>query len=370
MMLRWAWKTLIRQRGGLFGSAGGLAGAFILVIFFSAVFRGEATQIVAYLENTRPDIWVMQRGVSNMHMATSFVYDWKADKIARLPGVKRVTPIVYLNTIVHAGDQDAFSFIVGLQEGSSRAGPWALAGGRSQLHSGETVIPEVLSKLSGVGIGDSVTITDRSFKIVGLSEETYSMANSVTFVSMSDLTDILSAFGTYSYLLVDLEEGIDARGFTKTIMDEIEKVNAMTHGDFVRSDFALGMMMGGEIIFMMTVICSGLAVLILGFTSYTQVMRKRRELAIAKAVGIRNLFLYTAVVFHAMVITLLALLLTGIFAIVFFPFISTLVPQVTLVVSIGDLAGMAVVAIIVAAISALIPAYLVSRLDPATVFQV
>ncbi len=369
-MLRWAWKTLISQRAGLLGSASGLASAFIMVIFFSAVFRGEATQIVAYLENTKPDIWVMQGGVSNMHMATSFVLDWKADKIAGLPGVKSVTPIVYLNTIVHAGDQDAFSFIVGLQEGSTRAGPWEILEGRTVSQPGETVIPEVLSKLSGIGIGDRVMITDRSFKVVGLSKGTYSMANSVTFVSITDLADILSAFGTYSYLLVDLEEGIDALAFTSIIMDQVEKVNAITHEAFVESDFNLAMMMGMEIIFMMTVICSALAVLILGFTTYSQVMRKRHELAIAKAIGISNLSLYTAVVFQATMITLLALALTGVFAIAVFPYISTLVPQVTLVVSMSDLARMALVAVIVAAIAALIPAYLVSRLDPATAFNV
>ncbi len=271
---------------------------------------------------------------------------------------------------MHAGDQDAFSFIVGLQEGIARAGPWALAEGHFHLKAGETVIPEVLSQLSGIGIGDQVIITDRSFKVVGLSKETYSMANSVTFVSMSDLTDILSAFGTYSYLLVDLEEGIDPQAFTGTIINEIEKVNAMTHEEFVRSDFSLAMMMGVEIIFMMTVICSALAVLILGFTTYTQVMQKRRELAIAKAVGVRNLSLYVGVVFQALMITLLAFLFTGVFAIGVFPYISALVPQVTLVVSMGDLAGMAGVAMIVAAIGALIPTYLVARLDPATVFQV
>ena len=65
-----------------------------------------------------------------------------------------------------------------------------------------------LARLSGVGLGDRITITDQPFEVVGLSRETYSAANSITFVEMSDLEDIVSSVGTYSYLLVDAEENL------------------------------------------------------------------------------------------------------------------------------------------------------------------
>ena len=113
-MFLWAWKSLISQRGTLIGSALGIAGAFVLVIFFSAVFRGEAGQVVAYPEHMKPDVWVMQRGVGNMHMAMSFVWDWKADRIREMKGVKRVTPLLYEATVVRMGDWESFAFIVGL----------------------------------------------------------------------------------------------------------------------------------------------------------------------------------------------------------------------------------------------------------------
>jgi len=368
-MLRWAWKTLISQQGWLFSSALSIASVFILVIFFDAVFRGESEQIIAYPSHMQPDVWVMQRGVSNMHMASSFVWDWKADKIARMPGVKRVTPILYLMTVVNAGGQESFSFIVGLLPDNYRAGPWKIVAGRQVKNTGEAVIPDVLSRLTGVGIGDRITLTDKSFTVVGLSADTYSSANAIIFTAFSDLEDILSSTGTYSFLLVDAKEGVDAKLLANQIRRDIDKVNALTHEEFIENDFAMAMQMGVEILFMMTAISSILAALIVGFTSYSLVTRKRRELAIAKALGIRNSSILISIVFQSCLLTLFGFILAIGFSLLVIPNIPTLVPQLTLVVSINSIARIGLVAIVVAITGALIPAYKVSRLDPATVFH-
>ncbi len=369
-MLVWAWKSLIAQRGAVLGGALGIAGSFILVVFFHAVFRGESGQIVAYPEHMQPDVWVMQRGVRNMHMATSSVWDWKADKVADIPGVARVTPILYLNSVITAGNQKSFSFIVGLLPDDHRAGPWEMVAGREVSSQGETVIPDVLSNLLDVSIGDRVTIADTSFTIVGLSTGTYSMANSVIFVAFSDLERILSSSGTYSYLLVDAEEGIDPEALAGKIRREVEKVNALPHEEFVENDFAIAMQMGVEIIFMMTVISAILAILIVCFTAYSLVMRKRRELAIAKALGMRGSAVLFGVVFQSCILTLFGFAIAAVFAMIVIPYIPLLLPQLSLTVAVSELLQIGVTALLVAMVGAIIPAYLVLRLDPATAFNV
>ncbi len=368
-MLRWAWKSLISRRLSLWTSVLGIASAFILVMFFDAVFRGESTQIVAYIQQAKPTVWVMQRGVSNMHMASSFIWDWKVDKIARMPEVKKATPILYLNSVVRAGGKDWFSYIVGLEPEATRAGPQYLAAGKAMPGPGEVVIPDIIGKLANTRIGDTVYITDEKMKVVGLSSKTFSMANPVFFVAFSDLDDILSASGTYSYLMVDAKPGVDAQQLADKIMAEVDKVNALTHEDFVNNDFTMALKMGVEIISMMTIIGSALAVLIVGFTSYTQVMSKRRELGIAKAVGIPNRVIYVAVVFQSMCLTALGFALAAAFAFLVMPHIHKALPQITLVVSPGAVAEMGLVALVVAILGALIPAWTVARLDPALVFQ-
>lgn len=60
----WAWHSLWRQRAQLLGHVAGIAGAFLLALFFDAVFRGESQQIVSYPRHVQPDVWVMQKGVA------------------------------------------------------------------------------------------------------------------------------------------------------------------------------------------------------------------------------------------------------------------------------------------------------------------
>jgi hypothetical protein len=102
-MLNWSLKTILAEPMRLIVSALAVAFSFILVIFFSAVFEGESDQMVAYLKKMEADVWVMQKGVSNMHMASSMVWDWKADKVAKVPGVLEVSAILYLNGPVKIG---------------------------------------------------------------------------------------------------------------------------------------------------------------------------------------------------------------------------------------------------------------------------
>lgn len=369
-MLRWAWKSLLAQWGSLLGSALGIASAFILVLFFAAVWRGESEQIVAYPQHVHPDIWVMQTGVGNMHMAMSFVWDWKADQIREMPGVKRVTPILYLNTAIRAGGTSSFAYVVGLlPDDEQRAGPWTMRAGHRVRQSGEAVIPDVMARLTGIGLDGQLRIADRSFRVVGLSTGTYSSANALIFVSFADLQDILSSGGTYSYLLVDAEEGVDVESLVVRIRDEVDKVNVLLHPAFIANDLSMAKQMGVDIIVIMMAICSVLAALIVGFTAFSLVARKRQEMAIIKALGFRNHRIFSSVIVQSVIVTALAFAIAAGFALLVMPYIPLLVPQLTLVVSIGSLFQLGVVALLVAVLGALAPAWQLLRLSPASAFR-
>ena len=141
-MLYWSLKTLFSEPMRLVTSALAVGVSFILVIFFSAVFEGESDQMVLYLKKMQADVWVMQKGVSNMHMASSMVWDWKADKIGKVPGVKEVSAILYLNGPVKIGGKDWFSYIIGISPEYRRAGPWVMAKGKATPGPGEAVGPD------------------------------------------------------------------------------------------------------------------------------------------------------------------------------------------------------------------------------------
>ena len=369
-MLRWMLKTLLQQKGSLFSSASGIAAAFVLVIVLDAAFVGESNQIVAYIRNMNPAVWVLQKGVSNMHMATTFVWDWKVNRVAELPGVRQATPILYVNTVVKSGGRNWFAYVVGLKPGSTRAGPWAMAEGRALPDDGEIVLPGEIADITGVRLGDQATIADQSFTIVGFSKGAFSMANSIAFVSFSDLEDLLSTSGTVSFILVDAEPGQAPDELAERIEASVDKVSAIPQERFIKNDFQIALLMGVEVISFMTIIGSALAGLIVAFTVYTQVARRRRELAIAKALGFRNHSLYLVVILQSLVVTGLAVLIAFLAVSILVPVIATAVPLVTLDVTPNALMRVSAIAFAVAILAALVPTYLVARVDPMSAFKV
>jgi len=186
---------------------------------------------------------------------------------------------------------------------------------------------------------------------------------------MSDLEDIVSSSGTYSFLLVDAGAGVDPAELAARIRNEVEKVNALTEEEFIRNDFGMAMQMGVEVLFLMTAISTAVAVLIVAFTAYSLVMQTRRELAVAKALGITNASMVAGVVFQAAAVTLLGFIIAAAVAVSVIPAIPVLVPQLTLTVSGAAVVRIGVLALIAAVVGSALPAYAVSRVDPATAFQ-
>ncbi len=368
-MLYWSLKTLFAEPMRLMVSALAVAVSFILVIFFSAVFEGESEQMVVYLEKMNADVWVMQKGVSNMHMASSMMWDWKADRIAQMPEVREVAAILYFNGAVKIGGKDWFSYVIGITPGQSHTGPWAMAQGNAIPGPGEAVIPEVTAKLTGVQVGAEITLVDRSLKIVGLSKDTFSMASSIVFVSREDLGDLLKGREQYSYIMVYAEPGVDAQVLTGRIKKVVDKVNALTSEAFINSDRQLALQMGAEIIRMMTLLGTLLAALIVAFTAYSLIARKKQELAIAKAVGFSNGRIYLAALCQSLVITLLGLLFAVFISFTLLAWLPTLVPQINLAVRLHQFTSLAMATLPVAILASLSAARTVAKLDPMTAFH-
>jgi putative ABC transport system permease protein len=239
MIARWTVKELLRARMRVLGSIVSVGAAFALVIMFRAVWEGETRQLAVYLEEAGADVWVMQRHVSNMHMASSFISEGKRVELGRVEGVGSVDGILYLNTMVEAGGRQWFSYVVGIDEADQLGGPWSLAEGRGEVSSGEAVIPETLSRLTATSIGDSIQVADLRFEVVGLSRETFSVTNPVTFVPAADLSDLLSLSGYESYMLVRADPGVPPAELAARIEAEVDGVAALTTADFVANDLQL-----------------------------------------------------------------------------------------------------------------------------------
>jgi putative ABC transport system permease protein len=244
-----------------------------------------------------------------------------------------------------------------------------MVAGKAVPADGEAIVPAVLANLTGLQLGDEVYIAARPFRVVGLSKDTFSMANSVTFVTLSNLADIMSTFGSMSYFLVDAEPGIDPASLAARIRSEVDKVNAVPKQRFIDNDWSVAIQMGLEIIELMTVIGGALAVLLTGFTVYVSTARKEREIAVMKALGVRSRAIYTSVMIQAAWLALLGFMLAAVLVFLAIPITASFVPQVTLHVTTEALVRVGIVALFVALLSLTLTARKVLSVDPMTAFR-
>lgn len=369
MILLWGIKTLISQKIVTISSIIGISFSFFLALFFAAVWHGETRQIIAYPNKLKPDLWVMQDGVANMHMAMSFIWDWKADVIRQFPEVEKVTGFLYINTVMQVDAHRLFGFVVGLPDKESPAGPWQISTGRNLRSSDEIIVPDPMMSIYGLKLGESIRIIDHDYRVVGFSKGTYSSANPVFFVLKSELEKSVSSEGMLSYILVYVKPGESIKKIRQKIHSNIDKVNVLTPQEFVANDYAMATQMGAETILIMMLICSVLSALIVGYACYTLVNKKRKEIAIIKAVGARDVDLVLVVVLQSILVTLLAYCLALILLLLISVVLPSIAPQITLGLSWALVLQPATLAILIAVLGSLSTAIRLVKLDPAMAYK-
>jgi ABC-type lipoprotein release transport system permease subunit len=195
------------------------------------------------------------------------------------------------------------------------------------------------------------------------------MANSVTFVTMEDLEDIMGAHGYQSYLLVVADTGEEPVSLANRIVQEVEKVNALPRDRFVARDRKMALAMGTEIVWIMTRIGGVVAMLIVAFAAYSQVTRLQGEFALLKALGFRRGQLAIAGLIQSVTLTSAGLLICVVLSCFLLPVLPELAPQVSVLVTREQLMRVAVAAMPVAALASLLPILRIARVDPTSVFR-
>lgn len=367
-MWRWALRSFLDERASLIAGAGGVGVVFLLVLILDGAVAGESDQMVALIEHSDASVWVMQKGVANVHMAASSLGEDVAVALRRVPGVATIEPLLYGGAQARFGGDDPAVYLVGVRDGQ-RTRPWSMASGRDVPGRGEVVIPEVRARLGGVGLGSLVGIGGSSFRIVGLSRGTYSMANSLVFMAAADLLALHDTVADASYYLVWARPHVSGRDLAARIREAVPSVSALDRATLISNDRDLAFQMGGALVRIMTLVAALVAALVIGFTVFTFTARRARELAVAKAVGARGHHLVGAAVFQAVGLALIGESIALILAVALQPIFAVRAPGLIIHFRAIAVAQTGTAAIVVAIAAAVLPAWRVARVDPVEVFS-
>lgn len=362
-------RNLGRNRFSLLASVGGVALALTLTLALDAIYAGVANQLTTYIDRAGADVWVAQAGVRNLHMVASWLADSVTDEVRAVPGVAGVTSILYSTDTIAARDERAVAYVIGLPADPSIGGPWNVVEGSDRVGRGEIIIDRGFARKAGVSIGDSVTVLGGEARIVGLSEGTANLLNSVAFVSFDDFRAMRGGAPVVSFVLVRVAPDASPEAVAAAIERQVPSVTAQSKADFSAQERRFVMDMSADVISIMNVIGFVVGLAVVALTVYVATLARRREYGVLKALGARNIALYRVVLAQAVLSValgfLVALAVTGVLVLV--------VPQtglgLELSISAAPLAKVGLFAIVIAAVAAILPVRQVSSLDPAVVFR-
>jgi putative ABC transport system permease protein len=350
-------------------STGGLALALLLVLALDGIWTGSESRVSAYIDRSGADIWVAQAGVRNLHMASSTLPAGLGDRVRSVPGVASVTPILYLLSTFDTGHDTNVAYIIGLPPDPTAGAPWRVVAGTGVPGPGETVIDRSVAESSGIGLGGQVKILNNRFRVVGLTEGTLSIVNSIAFISMADFTRIRPNPDTVSYLLVTVVAGQSPDRVAASIESEVGNVSALSRATFSVEERKVIAGMSTDIVSIMNLVGLLIGLAVMGLSVYTSTLARRAEYGVLKAIGAGNGDLYAVVLVQAAAGLLLGLAVSILLTLLLSMVVPLVKPSIAIELSLGSVVKVASMALVIVALAAVLPVRQIASLDPAMVFR-
>src|SRR3989304_1413863 len=153
-----------------------------------------------------------------------------------------------------AGAERPVPYVIGLPAGAGMGGPWKVSEGAARPGRAEVIVDRGFARKAGVGLGDPVTILGGGGRIVGPSEGTASLVNSVAFVSFEDFRSMRGDASVVSYVLVRIASDASPEGIAAEIERRVRGGTAPSSTAFSVEERRLGTDMRADRIPIMNVV--------------------------------------------------------------------------------------------------------------------
>ena len=364
-----AFRNFAGNRVRLLVSVGGVALALTLTIALEAIFAGVANQLTVYVDRAGADVWVAQAGVRNLHMVASWLPASVTDEVRAVDGVAEATPILYATDTIAAGEERAVAYVIGLPADAAMGGPWNVVEGSDRVGPGEVIVDRGFADRSGVSIGDRITVLGGEARVVGLSDGTASLVNSVAFVSFEDFAAMRGGTPVVSFVLVKVSAGASPDRVAAGLERDVADVTAQTREAFAVEERRLVMDMSADVIAIMNAVGFAVGLAVVALTVYVATLARRPEYGALKALGAPNRFLYGVVLSQAFLSVVLGFAVGLAITELMGAAVAWGDMNLELAVTGASLARVGLWAVVIAGLAALLPIRQIAGLDPAVVFR-
>lgn len=342
----------------------GAAVALLLVLLLGAIVDGAMREVTRYIDTSAADVFVAQRGVTNMHMASSAVPLADLGRIRAQPGVAWADPILYLPDALATPTGRQVAYVVGYLPGG-RGGPARLLQGRAP-GPGQVVVDQRAAGGLGLRLGDTVRLLGRTWRISGLTAGLTNLTNTVAFVRFGDLAAARGLTGIASYVLAGTRGD---PGLAAQRIQAATGLSVLPKAAFSAQERGLVQDMSAELLQIMNLAGYLIGLAVIGLTLYAATLSRLREIGVIKALGARPSRLVGVVLSQALWTVGAAMAAAVALALALAAVLAGTGGNVPVALGLGAVAKVAAGALVLAGLGAVAPLIKVLRVDPATVFR-
>ena len=367
-MLFLARKNLFEQPLRLSFSILGVGLSVMLILVMWAILEGILGQAGAYVKNTDAQVWVVQKGFTDIAHGFSVVPASLQEELEQVPGVRRASPINGARTEIPTAEGEAALAVIGYDTRAGVGGPWDYAGAEAIPKPGELVVDETFAETAGLSVGDRIETPDRPREIVALSAGTNQFTNQLAFGELGDVSGLLRLRSDVNFFALQVEPGAGER-VRRQINERLSAVTAFSKAEFVANN-EREIKEGFEpILYVMVGIAFFVGSAIVGLTMYTATTEKAREYGVLSAIGADRRRLAGVIVRQAAITAAIGFAVGTALVLPAGWLIGELAPKTQLSYPAWLFAVTAGAAVAMALISSYLPVRRIAALDPAAVFR-
>lgn len=264
------------------------------------------------------------------------------------------------------GNFRSMTSIIGIDSSSLSMDNIAITNGTVFSNSNEVIIGQTAAQSLNKTVGDTIIISNQTFKVVGIYETGNFMDDRGIVMSLSELQNLTGNTGQVSLILVKATNGTNANTLATTIQqkypNELSTSTSLSGNNRMNNGLQV-ISSGAWAVSLLAIIIGGIVVIV---TMMKAVSERTREIGVLRAIGWSQKRILTMIISESLVLSLIAIVVGLAIAIGIVELITTTHLLIGIVPSFSALLllkGIGV-ALLLGIIGGIYPAYRASRLSP------
>jgi putative ABC transport system permease protein len=256
--------------------------------------------------------------------------------------------------------------VIGINSNDLSMDDISITNGSAFSSDNEVIIGQSAAKSMNKTVGDTITISNETFKIVGIYETGNFMDDRGVVMSLSKLQSLTGDTGEVSLILVKATDGSNANNIQTTIKEKYpnELTTSSSLSGMDRMNRGLETISSGAwAVSLLALLMGGIIVIV---TMTKAVTERTREIGVLRAIGWTKLRILTMIIGESLLLSLIAILIGLIMGIGIVEIISSarIMPNIAPAFSMLLIFKGVGVALLLGLLGGIYPAYRASRLSP------